>query len=64
MLSARDSTVSSTADQAITYEKLFVNCRRLEALLCWDRFGGDLSNVVYAAWVVGVCAPLKELVLH
>ena len=51
-------------DQAITYEKLFVNCRRLEALLCWDRFGGDLSNVVYAAWVVGVCAPLKELVLH
>jgi hypothetical protein len=52
------------ADQAITYEKLFVNCRRLEALLCWDRFGGDLSNVVYAAWVAGVCAPLKELALH
>ena len=52
------------ADQAITYEKLFVNCRRLEALLCWDRFGGDLINVVYAAWVAGVCAPLKELVLH
>ena len=56
--------MSSTPDQTITYAKLFVNCRRLEALLCWDRFGGDLINVVYAAWVVGVCAPLKELVFH
>jgi hypothetical protein len=52
------------ADQAITYEKLFVNCRRLEALLCWERFGGDLVNVVYAAWVAGVRAPLNELVLR
>jgi hypothetical protein len=51
-------------DQTITYAKLFLNCRRLEALLCWDRFGGDLFNVVYAASVAGVCAPLKELVLQ
>ena len=46
----------------ISYAKLFVNCRRLEALLCWDRYGGDLANVVYAAWVAGVRAPLNQLV--
>jgi hypothetical protein len=51
-------------DQTITYAKLFLNCRRLEALLCWDRFGGDLFNVVYAASVAGVCAPIKELALQ
>ena len=49
-------------DQMISYAKLFVNCRRLEALLCWERYGGDLTNVVYAAWVAGVRAPLNQLV--
>jgi hypothetical protein len=43
-------------DQVISYVRLFVNCRRLEALLCWERFGEDLANVVYAAWVAGVRA--------
>lgn len=41
-------------DQMVSYARLFVNCRRLEALLCWERYGGDLANVVYAAWVCGV----------
>lgn len=51
-------------DQRASYAKLFVNCRRLEALLCWERFGADLCNVVYAAWVAGVRASLNELVLR
>src|SRR5262249_22299979 len=50
------------AGQMISYAKLFANCRRLEALLCWERYGGDLLNVVYAAWVAGVRAPLHQLV--
>ena len=29
----------------------------------WERFGADLVNVVHAAWVAGVRAPLNELVL-
>jgi hypothetical protein len=33
-------------DQVVSYAKLFLKCRRLEALLCWDRYGGDLFNVV------------------
>ena len=41
-------------DQMISYAKLFAKCRQLEALLCWERYGGDLANVVYAAWVAGV----------
>jgi hypothetical protein len=45
-------------DQMISYARLFVNCRRLEALLCWERHGGDLANVVYAARVAGVRAEL------
>ena len=49
-------------NQVFTYAKLFVNCRRLEALLCWRWFGADLSNVVYAAWVAGVRAPLNDCV--
>jgi hypothetical protein len=48
-------------DQTVSYARLFMNCRRLEALLCWDRFGGDLFNVVYAAWAAGVCASIKEV---
>jgi hypothetical protein len=52
------------ADQILSYAKVFLNCRWLETLLCWERFGGDLANVVYAAWVAGVRAPLKELALH
>jgi hypothetical protein len=50
-------------DQVLSYTREFVKCRRLEALLCWERHGADLLNVVYAAWVVGVRAPLKDLVL-
>ncbi|WP_156296852.1 chemotaxis protein [Mycobacterium paragordonae] len=49
-------------DQMVSYAKLFVNCRRLEALLCWERYGGDLANVVYAAWVCGVRLALSEFV--
>lgn len=49
-------------DQIVSYAKLFVNCRRLEALLCWERYGGDLANVVYAAWVCGVRLALSEFV--
>ena len=49
-------------DQMISYAKLFANCRRLEALLSWDRHDGDLANVVYAAWVAGVRASLNQLV--
>ena len=51
-------------DQVVSYTREFVKCRRLEALLCWERHGADLLNVVYAAWVAGVRAPLKDLVLH
>ena len=51
-------------DQATSYARLFMNCRRLEVLLCWERYGGDLVNVVYAAWAAGVCAPIKEVVLR
>jgi len=51
-------------DQMVSYAKLFANCRRLEALLCWERYGGDLANVVYAAWVAGVRASLNDLVLQ
>ena len=50
-------------DQVVSYTREFVKCRRLEALLCWERHGADLLNVVYAAWVAGVRAPLKDLVL-
>lgn len=51
-------------DQLLTYRKLFVNCRRLETLVCWQRPGADLADVVYAAWVAGVRAPLNEVVLR
>lgn len=51
-------------DQVVSYTREFVKCRQLEALLCWERHGGDLLNVVYAAWVAGVRAPLKDLVLR
>lgn len=50
-------------DQVLSYTREFVKCRRLEALLCWERHGADLLNVVYAAWVAGVRTPLKDLVL-
>lgn len=49
-------------DQTVSYTREFVRCRQLEALLCWERHGGDLLNVVYAAWVAGIRAPLKDLV--
>ncbi len=51
-------------DQTHSYTREFVRCRQLEALLCWERHGGDLLNVVYAAWVAGIRAPLKELALR
>lgn len=50
-------------DQTVSYTREFVRCRQLEALLCWERYGGDLLNVVYAAWVAGVRAALKETAL-
>ncbi|MGE2817911.1 chemotaxis protein [Mycobacterium heidelbergense] len=50
--------------QIVSYTREFVKCRRLEALLCWERHGADLLNVVYAAWVAGLRAPLKDLVLQ
>jgi hypothetical protein len=51
-------------DQTLSYTREFVRCRQLEALLCWERHGGDLLNVVYAAWVAGIRAPLKDAVLR
>jgi hypothetical protein len=42
------------SEQMLSYAKLFAQCRQLEALVCWERYGGDLANVVYAAWVAGV----------
>jgi hypothetical protein len=50
-------------DQVVSYCREFVRCRRMEALLCWEQFGGDLLNVVYAAWVAGIRAPVKDLAL-
>ena len=52
------------ADQIVSYCREFIRCRRMEALLCWEQFGGDLFNVVYAAWVAGVRSPLKDLALR
>lgn len=51
-------------DQTVSYTREFVRCRQLEALLCWERHDGDLLNVVYAAWVAGIRAPLKDLALR
>ncbi|SOJ57056.1 hypothetical protein MSIMFB_04534 [Mycobacterium simulans] len=51
-------------DQMISYTREFVRCRQLEALLCWERHGGDLLNVVYAAWVTGIRIPLKAPALQ
>lgn len=51
-------------DQTVSYTREFVKCRQLEALLCWERHGGDLLNVVYTAWVAGIRAPLKAPVLR
>ncbi|WP_343709329.1 hypothetical protein [Mycobacterium sp.] len=51
-------------DQVVSYCREFIRCRRMEALLCWEQFGGDLLNVVYAAWVAGVRTPLRDLVLR
>ena len=41
-------------EQMLSYAKLFAKARQLEALVCFERYGGDLANVVYAAWVAGV----------
>lgn len=50
-------------DQVVSYCREFVRCRRMEALLSWEQFGGDLLNVVYAAWVAGIRAPVKDMAL-
>ncbi|WP_232538319.1 hypothetical protein [Mycobacterium intracellulare] len=47
-------------DQTVSYTREFVRCRQLEALLCWERHGEDLLNVVYAAWVAGIRLPLSQ----
>ena len=52
------------ADQVVSYCREFIRCRRMEALLCWEQFGGDLMNVVYAAWVAGVRTPLKDMAIR
>ena len=49
-------------DQIVSYTREFIRCRRMEALLCWEQFDADLLNIVYAAWVAGIRAPLKDLV--
>lgn len=46
-------------NQTISCTRAFVGCRQLEVLLCWERHGADLLNVVYAAWVAGIRAPLR-----
>nr|WP_319381971.1 chemotaxis protein [Mycobacterium marinum] len=46
-------------DQTLSYTREFVRCRQLEALLCWERHGPDLLNVVYAAWVAGIRTPFE-----
>ncbi len=51
-------------DQTVSYTREFVRCRQLEALLCWERHDEDLLNVVYAAWVAGIRAPLKGAALR
>lgn len=48
------------AAQIVSHAKYFVEARRMEALLCWEQHGGDLANVVYAAWVCGIRLPFKE----
>lgn len=52
------------AAQIVSYAKYFVAARRMEALLCWEQHGGDLANVVYAAWVCGVRLTVKDYVLQ
>ncbi|QNI15380.1 chemotaxis protein [Mycobacterium kubicae] len=47
-------------DQTVSYTREFVRCRQLEALLCWEYYGDDPLNVVYAAWVAGIRAPLAK----
>jgi hypothetical protein len=48
------------AAQIVSHAQYFVEARRMEALLCWERYGEDLANVVYAAWVCGVRAELPR----
>ena len=50
--------------QIVSYVKYFVEARRMEALLCWEQHGGDLANVVYAAWVCGIRLTLNDFVLQ
>lgn len=39
-------------EQLVAYQADFINCRRLEALLAWER--GDLGDLLYAALVAGI----------
>lgn len=40
--------------QVVSYQNCYVNCRRLEMLLCWKRSDSlMMADVAYAAWVAG-----------
>jgi hypothetical protein len=50
------------AAQTDSYRTAFIRCRRLETLICWHALDPDHADIVYAAWIAGVRAPLQELV--
>jgi hypothetical protein len=41
--------------QLAAYQHDFIECRRMETLLCWQ--SGTAADVVYAAMTAGVNAP-------
>lgn len=45
-------------DQSVSYRRVFINCRRLETLVCWKRSEPAMmaADIVYAAWAAGVRA--------
>ncbi|MBY0441368.1 MAG: chemotaxis protein [Mycobacteriaceae bacterium] len=47
-------------NQLISYRKLYVNCRKLETLVCWKRSGHEPADVVYAARMAGVRVSLMQ----
>lgn len=49
--------------QVVSYHNCFVNCRRLEMLLCWKRSDPLMAaDLVYAASVAGVRVPILDYV--
>ncbi|PJE24501.1 MAG: chemotaxis protein [Mycobacterium sp.] len=49
--------------QVVSYHNCFINCRRLEMLLCWKRSDPLMAaDVVYAASVAGVRVPILHYV--